>query len=471
MNTRAWVHFLAMISFAVALQHLLSSPGSLAKAGEHSALPAQAEIKQPGAVGTVSCSGRACHGSLQPMGKDGVQRDEYTKWLLTDKHAQAYLVLLGERSQTIAKNLKLKAAHTAEGCLACHQYPTATALVNRSRLSEETYFGVGCEACHGGAKDWLESHTDRLSAAQKVQQGMTEISDPSRLAAVCAGCHVGSPAARGFPGARDVNHDLLAAGHPRLTFEFSAFLSNLPPHWNEARKIPAPESAARTWSIGQAVSAKAALELLAYRASQATADTKHNSWPEFAEYDCFGCHHDLRSKSWRQETPYPSREPGFLTWGAWYYTMPRLLAEPRYADAPALSKDLDELARWLRKPRPDASRVAEAAHKAIRQIDTPLLEKLAGLHYDSRSLAVSYRRNLEEDHEAGAKWRWDAVSQLYLALAALQEGKQDPQLDAVIRKLLAKSSYPGAGGPHERYDSPRDYQPQGLHEILKPLGD
>src|SRR5205807_1861790 len=96
--------------------------------------------------------------------------------------------------------------------------------------------------------------------------------EPARLAETCVGCHVGSPAVPAFPGARDVNHDLIAAGHPRLNFEFAAFLFNLPRHWNEEKKTPSPGAEGGTWVVGQAITAKAALELLAHRANQATAN-------------------------------------------------------------------------------------------------------------------------------------------------------------------------------------------------------
>ena len=146
-----------------------------------------------------------------------------------------------------------------------------------------------------------------------------------------------------------------------------------------------------------------------------------------------------------------------------------MLAEPVYADAPNLLQALDELDRLLRMPYPNSALVAEAARKAISQIDTPLLEKLASVRYDAKSLALAYRKDLENVQRAAAKDNWDAVSQLYLAIAALEDGKQDPQLGPVIRELLAKLAFAPAKGPAEKYDSPRDYQPKLIHEILKPV--
>src|SRR5438552_8254532 len=184
----------------MALEFWPGSQNALAGESERSLFSKTASANQSRAVGTASCSARACHGNLAPIGDDLVRRDEYTKWLVTDKHAQAYLMLFEERSQIIAKNLRLEAAHEAERCLACHQYPSARALADESRLEGEKFFGIGCEACHGGAEHWLESHPRKLTALEKAKQGMTEVGEPSRLADTCVGCHVGSPPAPGFPG-------------------------------------------------------------------------------------------------------------------------------------------------------------------------------------------------------------------------------------------------------------------------------
>src|SRR5262249_10930446 len=158
---------------------------------------------------------------------------------------------------------------------------------------------------HGPAgksdQPWLYVHTGadwkKLSVDQKQQHGMRPIRDVKVQAQVCAGCHVGAPAANDAP-LRDCNHDMMAAGHPRLNFELTAFRANLPPHWGGAGKTkrkPVPE-VAKVWAIGQVVSAKASLDLLADRAERAD----KAPWPEFAAYACNSCHADLQHPSWRQ---------------------------------------------------------------------------------------------------------------------------------------------------------------------------
>src|SRR5262249_45161428 len=150
---------------------------------------------------------------------------------------------------------------------------------------------------------------------------------------------------------------LIAAGHPRLNFEFGAYHANMPHHWSDARDKDAkygdagPDFEARAWAVGQAVTADAALKLLAHRADKESAP-----WPEFAEYDCFACHHNLQGKSWRQERDL-KRAAGSLTWGTWYFPMPRLLAK---MDKEPLS-GLEELEREMSKAVPSKDVVSRKA--------------------------------------------------------------------------------------------------------------
>jgi hypothetical protein len=163
MRVRAWFRFRMLTWFALVSGPILSWWSSPARAAEAPSRARQSEEGKPLAVGTSSCSARACHGSLLPAKNDAIHRDEYTKWLANDKHAQAYRVLFGERSRTIAKNLGLSAAPTAERCLVCHQYP------NREYLRGENFFGVGCEACHGTPRSgW--SHIPENSVRTKSQR-------------------------------------------------------------------------------------------------------------------------------------------------------------------------------------------------------------------------------------------------------------------------------------------------------------
>src|SRR5262249_5758021 len=152
------------------------------------------------------CSGRACHGGLDPRAPQDDQtilQNEYPKWLIHDRHATAYDVLFDERSKQLAQNLGIGQAHESVRCLACHTNPLAALDPSPSAHAERSS-GVGCEACHGAASDWLDQHTARGWSQQRDrarERGMTPIGDLTAWAATCAACHVGAPAdaPRGSP--------------------------------------------------------------------------------------------------------------------------------------------------------------------------------------------------------------------------------------------------------------------------------
>jgi hypothetical protein len=268
---------------------------------------AEAAADQPAHVmsplplqGAISCASMACHNGFGPTGSKG---SEYTTWIGgEDKHTTAYQVLFNERSQRIERNLGNQKKATEDAlCLNCHVHPQAGTMP-RETLASVKGDGVSCESCHGAAGRWRTEHYlagwQQKSIEEKKAYGMQPTKDLVERAKACAVCHVGD-------GVRDVNHDLIAAGHPRLNFEFAAFHDLVPKHWDEAaEKRTYPDFEARIWVLGQLASAQAALELLAYRAEnqQRPMDTRLSKpWPEFAEYQCYSCHHDLQPAGWRQE--------------------------------------------------------------------------------------------------------------------------------------------------------------------------
>src|SRR5262249_53689511 len=152
-------------------------------------------------------------------------------------------------------------------------------------------------SCHGPAEKWLTTHYLREWQQKKPEEkealGLRPTKDLVVRAQVCVTCHVGGSGS-------EVNHDLIAAGHPRLRFEYGAYLANLPKHWDEKKdRKGRPDFDAQVWAVGQVVSMQASLQLLEHRAAAPKAP-----WPEFAEYDCFACHHDLADQKWRRDPKY-----------------------------------------------------------------------------------------------------------------------------------------------------------------------
>src|SRR5262249_1091687 len=145
--------------------------------------------------------------------------------------------------------------------------------------------GVGCESCHGPAERWLTVHYQagfkEKSAADKASYGLLPTKDLAARGKVCADFHVGN-LDRNIEG----NHDLIAAGHPRLNFEYAGDLDMYPRHWLMAdEKKRHPDFHARAWAIGQVVTAKAAIGQTLHRArAAAKSGAGGNAWPEFSEF-------------------------------------------------------------------------------------------------------------------------------------------------------------------------------------------
>jgi hypothetical protein len=280
--------------------------------------------KHPPIGSSSSCSGRGCHGGSEPVLGQIVQQNEFSTWLAHDKHAKAYESLLSDRAKTMAKNLGIPEAHKDLRCLACHTTPQIAQ--EQSKIDYPLDLGVGCESCHGSASPkWLGIHTTEAwkntpSIAKKAlydNEGMNYLGNAMVQAQVCMGCHVGAPAnpITGIP-TRDANHDIMAAGHPRLTFEALSYQANMPPHWNQKKYDSNSNRDLEIWVTGQLASLSSSIELSSHRAELALNNL--GIWPEFAESSCLSCHADFQQPSWRnKKNYYEGRKPGSLPYDSW----------------------------------------------------------------------------------------------------------------------------------------------------------
>jgi hypothetical protein len=247
-------------------------------------------------LGVATCAGSTCHGAPEAFDTSPVLQNEFVTWHREDKHAQAYKVLLNDQSKRIAKNLGLDNAHTAKECLVCHSdYVKESARGKRFQLSD----GVGCEACHGGAKRWLGLHlTGEASHADNVKAGLFPTEEPAARATLCLSCHLGTS------GDRQITHRIMGAGHPRLSFELDTFTFIEPAHYkvdDDYKKRKAIYSSAQTWALGQLAAATSFLDQVA--------NSKHQGiFPELVFFDCQACHHPM---SYGDVAKHPGRG-----WGA-----------------------------------------------------------------------------------------------------------------------------------------------------------
>lgn len=236
-------------------------------------------------LGPASCASSVCHGRADANTGARVMQNEYRLWSREDAHARAYNSLLGPRSQAIAARLGLASAADAKVCLDCHADNVEPALRGEKfQLSD----GVGCEACHGGAGDWIKSHAERgVAHADNLARGLVANENPEVRARLCLDCHLGN--AEKFAG-----HDMMAAGHPRLGFELTAFTANQPAHYrvdDDYVQRKGPVSVAAIWAQGILAAVRAQVQLL-----QSPRLHGGGWFPELALFDCHACHHPMSER-------------------------------------------------------------------------------------------------------------------------------------------------------------------------------
>ena len=404
-------HLLATVGIAVVLA---TSTGSLL---------AQDAAKY---VGTNSCAAANCHGG---DGSGPPWTSSYSDWVQRDRHARAYTVLLGERSRRMVRALGYKRpAHKAATCLNCHALPPVTGgkPEHDRRLATD---GVSCEACHGPASLWIARHVRSdwpvVKQRQAAELGFYDTDDVRMRTRACTGCHVGGPG-------RDVNHDLIAAGHPRLHFEMSAYHANLPRHWDDAadrkRHAGRPDTADGTlrelklWAVGRVQTLRARAELSRWRA----ASTGIAPWPELAETRCFACHHDLRDARWRRQMVQRSgRRPGQFSWSGWESSMIGSLqvigSTATGAESIASLERVDTLTLPV---APDRDRMKTETAALAAQLDKWSVA-LNQHTFTVKDLDRLAQRLVAKTRSHRVPVDWDQAAQLYLALSSFQVSQKE----------------------------------------------
>jgi hypothetical protein len=231
-------------------------------------------------VGVATCGGTTCHGRSEADGAI-VRQDELRLWqdpaTAAGAHSRAWNVLRDERAQAIGRRLGIGDPATAPMCLGCHATPAGP-----RGIRFQTSDGVGCESCHGPASNWLHSHYAVGGTHEdNVSRGLVPLDNPRVRAGQCLDCHFGGAGEGQF-----VTHRIMAAGHPRISFELDLF-STLQQHYNfdgdYAQRKPRASST-QIWAIGQAMALDRALSLFT------TARGSEGMFPEFYFFDCHSCH-------------------------------------------------------------------------------------------------------------------------------------------------------------------------------------
>jgi hypothetical protein len=340
-------------SLLIALAVFLSPAGAQQQASGHY-------------VGVATCAGSTCHGRSEATGVV-VRQDELRIWQDPSSpagaHSRAWRVLTEPRAKAIAARLGIGEAASAPMCLGCHATPAASGARGvRFQLSD----GVGCESCHGAASAWLASHyAVGGTHSANVARGLVPLDDPRARAARCLDCHFGSQEEGRF-----VDHRIMAAGHPRISFELDLF-TTLQQHHNEdgdyVRRKRRSNGVA-TWAVGQAMALERSLTLFA-----APGRGREGLFPEFYFFDCHSCHRPISddprfepSKAANPGRPIPSGTPPYND-----ENMIMLAAAARVAapgQAPRFERDSRNFHAALTKDRPAALAAAAALKASARAV-------------------------------------------------------------------------------------------------------
>ena len=231
-------------------------------------------------VGVATCGGTTCHGRSRrrpgrPAGRAMLWQDPATAAAIAAP-GRCFANRGRRRSPTGSGS----ARQPAPDVPGLPRHPGRTARrplpdVGRSRLRKLSRPASG----------WLSSHyVVGGTHANNVSRGLIPLDNPRARAAQCLDCHFGSAGEGQF-----VTHRIMAAGHPRISFELDLF-STLQQHYNLdndyfSRKGRA--NSTQVWAIGQAMALDRSLSLFT------TARGTEGMFPEFYFLDCHSCHRQI----------------------------------------------------------------------------------------------------------------------------------------------------------------------------------
>jgi hypothetical protein len=411
---------------------------------------ADLEKETPKYTGPGSCASPSCHGSVSSKSDTSVWQNEYSTWVVKDKHAQAYSVLSNPVAVRMAKILGLQSADTAPKCMACHALDVPAD--QRARTFDASD-GVSCESCHGPASNWLGPHTTKgWTHEQSVAAGMRDLRDPVRRDENCLACHLGTRE-------KFVDHEMIAAGHPDLYFESASFQAVMPRHWKLATDKD-PWIEVRELATGQAVQLREELRKVAR-------DAQGPVWPEYANLDCFACHHSLTDPkdSWRQERGYAGRRPGNPPWNLSRYIVFKQVAnEVDRAGAQQLAGEIDGVFSLVTALATDRNQAAARATSASETADK-LSQKMVSAPFDA-GMTMRLMKAITAEADSIAAQDERAAEQAAMALDSLfvaySRNTQTANAAAVRNAIQAL---------FKQFENPSAYNAPNYARSLRAVGD
>lgn len=354
-------------------------------------------------LGVVSCASSLCHGSIAGWDGSAVTQNEYVVWSRLDKHARAYSLLLNETSKRIAANLGLpQPAHQSKVCLDCHAHNPVSA-----ERAHSVADGIGCEGCHGPAQRWIAPHVaPDASHRNNLAHGLYPTEQPVARAKLCLSCHFGT-------SDKYVTHRIMAAGHPRMSFEMETFTHLQPAHFKvdaDYVRRKGQFDGVRVWAIGQAVAVSTQIDILL--------DPRRGRdgiFPELTLFDCHACHHPMADTRWKPVGPFGRTiSPGLVRLNDSAQLMLRLIL--RQTD-PALADRFASAVVALNQAMAGQGDLNERA-RALKSLSEEAAQRLgaSGLSQDQlRAMALT----LVDDGLAGAYRDYSGAEQAVMALGSV----------------------------------------------------
>ena len=192
-------------------------------------------------------------------------------------------------------------------------------------------------------------------------------------------------AARAFSDEKKfVTHQIMGAGHPRISFELDTYTAAEPAHFVVDKvyiERKGPVNDVRVWAVGQAVALVKFMD--------AVIDPKHapkGIFPELVLFDCTACHHGMDDLRWQQQ-PSVGLPPGLPPLNTANAVMLKVIAA---RVSPGVAKSLGDHLLALHHASTESWSGVQSEARALRQIAVDLVPALSSHDFtreDMRALA------------------------------------------------------------------------------------
>ncbi len=442
--------------------------------GESPVLDSHLEMQSHSIVG---CKATGCHGSNVPDSKNWQRA--FKIWFDQDPHSRAYTSLLSQASIKIVSRLANEELQPSSHkyldvinakCISCH--------ANEKAPDAERVLGADCQVCHGDAAAWGSEHYSSkwkaLGARRFEGTQMLNVENIVSRARICCSCHIGElnrtqGASIGLD--REVDHRMMAAGHPPMHFDFESYMRRYPSHWDSKEEAVGLGSTTgmHRWRVGKLTATTTKLNLLAARAERSTnTNAAANDWPELSEYSCTSCHHSLSQPSGRQVRSANTIVNTIANWDDW--SVSQLDCAIRDPSREQLQSQLALFKAQVEQRVPDPRTVAISAASLQRWLTVELNYVSSPSEQSAEIILPKLKSRIANIEQLR---NWESATQWYIATRVLAEGLRI-ELSREPIPFFVEDPYLGYSNvwkpsTQKEFDTPRIFRPEMLDKYSKDL--